>query len=622
MLLLNFIERVCSSGMHQKSITAWLTRIGLGLILLSPLYFSPATIFPFTVIKATLVHIGIGAVVMAAILNSYSLRSQIPIYPLTVGLILLLAIQTVAGVFGTNFELSFFSTFERSQGIYGLSFCIALSIAIASLQTKESDWRLIFRIVVAASSAIAILALAYFAGLYEAAFLERDFGRLAFTIGNAAIFGHYLAILTTLAFALCLVDYSVVDTKIRVLEVTALVLLFFCLVATGSRGGLLAFFLSAVVVLYGSPLPRKWKLITTIAGALAILSSLLLMWDIVETRLAETTLTNQSIAYRLDAWQIGWHAIMERPWLGWGSENFIALFGQFSTAMQVPNETFDSAHNHLIAISAGTGFVGLTGYSAVILLALFVLWRGLHSTSVATSGNTQLGLAILVSYQIASFFLFEALVSQPIFFIAIGYCLYSSQPLFKVTNRIRPAFSTVLMVIIVITFLQEARFVKSASHLRSVEARSDWATKLTAANAESGGIRQEELVYLFAMETWGDWRSFSDSQKLEVRGVLENLIGDSDILRLNWRTTFHIANAYLLMVEDYPNLIGQLQLLVKRTGQLAPERPQSHRLLANYFIATNQPKEARQVLESYLKKNPDRPIMLATLEKLKTNVAH
>tara|TARA_R110002072_G_scaffold59158_1_gene150691 strand:- start:30015 stop:31805 length:1791 start_codon:yes stop_codon:yes gene_type:complete len=595
--------------------------MGLAIILLIPLYFSSATIFPFVVLKAALVHFGIALVVFGAIFHQLKSAGPLRISALGVSLLIFLLISLISSYLGLSFEQSFFSTFERSQGLYSLFFSAALGLSLATTHTNEDIWRNSYRAIVITGSIIALLALGYFVGLFDVQYLYRDFGRLAFTAGNAAVFGNYLAILTTLAFALCLADYRTVSMRVSLLQLGMLGLLLFALLATGARGGLLAFLVSAVVILFGSALPKKWKLIATAAGSLILLVGIVALWDIVGTRLAESTLNNQSIAYRLDAWQIGWQATMERPWLGWGQENFIHVFGQFSSATQIANETFDAAHNHLIALGVASGAVGLLSYVTIVTIALAVLWRGLQSTSPLRSGNALLGLSIILSYQIAAVFLFDNIISQPFFFIALGYCLHLSTPITVLPSKLKPAIAGIAVLLFVATAVHEIRLYQSSIRLRTVEAVPDWTSKLIAANEESGGLRQEELIYLFAMKTSAEWRSLSPGHKQEVKQTLEKLIGDSNILRLNWRTIFNVSNAYLMMVNDYPEVVKNLELLVARTSQLAPERPQSHRLLAHYFIVTNQPERAKQVLEDYLNKNPKRPRMLEILDRLTPNDA-
>ena len=598
-----------------------LSGIGLAVILLCPLYFSSVTIFPFVVVKATLVHFGIGLIAIAAVWTHYQSTKPLPLNSLTLALLGFMITSLIGGYQGANFEMSFFSTFERSQGLYGLVFCIILSLSLATINRHEDLWRLTFRAIVVAGFVVSIPALVYFAGLYEASYLDRDFGRLSFTMGNAAVFGNYLAIVASLAFALCLVDNQTVSRRISILQVGMLTVLLVSLLATGARGGLLTFLFSAVAILYISSIPKKWKLITTSISILILVIGSVAMRDMLENRLVESTLGNQSISYRLDAWQIGWQAMLEKPWFGWGQENFISIFGQFSTPNQISNETFDTAHNHIIAIGVASGFVGLVSYFCVIAIAFFILLRGLHSTNQTMSDNSLLSLSIFLSYQMASLFLFENIISQPLFFISLAYCLYLAKPIRLLPSKLRPALAVMTVLAMLASSVYEVKVYQSATRIRTVEAVPDWSSKMIAANAETGGIRQEELLYLFAMEAWGDWRNLNQQEKAAVKLTLETLIGDSNIVALNWRTTFNIANAYLLMVNDYPDLVIQLELLVQRTLQLAPERPQSHRLLANYFLVTNQESQARRVLESYLKKNPERPRMLEMLERLNADAA-
>jgi O-antigen ligase len=400
------------------------------------------------------------------------------------------------------------------------------------------------------------------------------------------------------------------------LEGMVFLLLLLCLLATGTRGGILALGLTAPIILLASPISTRLKIIATISAFLVVSVGLFIMRDLILNRLVETTLGSQSIAYRIDAWQIGWQAIWERPWLGWGSDNFLVIFGQFGSAIQIPKETFDTAHNHLIAIAVGSGLIGLSLYFAVLGLTLVKLIDVVRGSDEIAKGNALLAAAAIISYQIASIFIFETIIAQPIYYLAIAYALMRSRTRVDFKAKWNTLILGIAAVLALAVIVNETAFWKSAERLRTVESSSDWTAKIAAARQETGGVRQEELLYLFSMETWQDWLMLSTQEKQSVRAVLDQLLIDSNIETLNWRTTFHLANAYLRMVSEYPDLQKSLKLLVDRTYQLAPLRPQSTRLLANYFIISGQTDRARQVLERYLEKNPDRPIMRTMLNEL------
>lgn len=578
--------------------------------------YSAEVIFPFVVPKAAAIHLGTVLITVAAALQLRQQEKNLHLSYLSMALILYLGIHLVAGFVGINPEQSFWSTFERSQGGLGLMLGVLFAFSAATLLTSEAGWRTLYRSVVLAGGIISVAALAYFIGFFDVPYFYRDFGRLAFTLGNAAIFGHYLSVLCALSLALCLADYKIVTRNFLFLEVTIFFCLLLCLVASGTRGGILALAVTTPIILFASPTTTKVKVIIAGISAVVMSLSLLLMWDVVQTRMIETTMNSQAIAYRIDAWEIGWRGILEKPWLGWGSENFISVFGQFSSAIQISNETFDTAHNHFVAIAVGTGLIGLGAYVLVLALIIYQLWIGIRSRDAERNGNAMIAGSIVISYQVASVFIFESIVTQPIFFIAVAYCLSLSESKFSIPSNRTLAMLCSLVLVVALVSVYEIKVWHSGKQLRAVESANNWQTKVNAARLQTGKLRQQELVYLFSVETSQHWVELNAHEKQQVRETLDQLVIDSQIETLNWRTTFHLANAYLRMVSDYPELIDSLQLLVDRTFQLAPERPQSHRLLANYFIVTGQNERATQVLASYLKKNPDRPIMQNMLERL------
>lgn len=600
----------------RSSILQGLVALCLATLMFVPLYFSSSTIFPFIILKATVSHLAILALGVMAAVSLWQSKKAPSLNVLGLALIAYLIVQLAASVQGVNPERSFFSTFERSQGIVSLVGWLLLAFSVSSLFESERSWRQLFQGLVVAACIIAVVALLFVVGAYDAPFLLRDFGRLAFTVGNSAIFGNYLGVLASLAFGLLLLDFRRVSTKFSSLQACQLGLLLFCLLATGSRSGILAFVSCAGLLVLLAPLPRKEKALVVLGVSSLALFAAVFFWDIVSARISATSFSSDSIGYRIEAWKIGWAAFQAKPILGFGPENFIQVFGQYSQINQISNETFDTAHNHLVALLVGSGVLGLLSYMVVVGLALFSLWRHYWHGGEAEQRNVLLVLTVIVSYQVTSLFLFDALVTAPLFFLALAYCLRVCLVRWHSPKHTNVAMFAVSILLLLVGIGYERKVFDAAQQIRTVEAKTPFDEKFKAATALSGGLRHEELLYFFALETWSNWQSLSQTEKVQAKQVMETLIGDSDIVALSWRTCLHISRAYLLFVQDGANNLSELQMLVNRTMQLAPNRPQSHRLMANYFLLTDQPDRARQVLTQYLAKNPDRPAMHDMLEKI------
>jgi hypothetical protein len=183
-------------------------------------------------------------------------------------------------------------------------------------------------------------------------------------------------------------------------------------------------------------------------------------------------------------------------------------------------------------------------------------------------------------------------------------------------QAVKPGLLVLALLLAVLT-VHEMRVLNNATQLLTLQAHPDWREKLqVAGDSVDERFRREEVLQLFAEQIWSDWQNVPGRQRQQVKASLEAYIAAEGLLNLNWRTLLHLARAYIVFVQGGANSHNELKLLVDRTLQLAPNRPQSHRLLANYYLVTGQPEAAKQVLEAYLARNPDRPVMQQMLERL------
>ncbi|MEK9166618.1 MAG: O-antigen ligase family protein, partial [Patescibacteria group bacterium] len=85
-------------------------------------------------------------------------------------------------------------------------------------------------------------------------------------------------------------------------------------------------------------------------------------------RLASASLTERTVKTRVISWQMAWEGIKERPFLGWGPENFILLSNKHYDPRLYDQEAwFDRAHNLVFDFTAAQGVVGLA-------LLLYLMW--------------------------------------------------------------------------------------------------------------------------------------------------------------------------------------------------------------------------------------------------------
>ena len=86
-------------------------------------------------------------------------------------------------------------------------------------------------------------------------------------------------------------------------------------------------------------------------------------------------LQRPSVQSRLAAWEAGLEGFAARPVLGWGPENFVAVFGRFASGYGAVGEPHDQAHGKLVEVAATTGAAGVAAYLGLWALALLAVWR-------------------------------------------------------------------------------------------------------------------------------------------------------------------------------------------------------------------------------------------------------
>jgi len=160
----------------------------------------------------------------------------------------------------------------------------------------------------------------------------------------------------------------------------ALALLFtgFILLATLSRGGLLAVALGVllVVALY---IPSRWRLVMAIGLAVGLVT----LGAYVGNRLDENIVGDAvGLSGRLEIWSRALLGIADFPLTGVGVNGFRrvvhALYPLYSIAADVD---LGHAHNHLLQTALDLGLPGLVGYLALWWISVGLLWstyRQLH----------------------------------------------------------------------------------------------------------------------------------------------------------------------------------------------------------------------------------------------------
>ena len=102
-------------------------------------------------------------------------------------------------------------------------------------------------------------------------------------------------------------------------------------------------------------------------------------------------LQRPGVQSRLAAWEAGLEGFAARPVLGWGPENFVAVFGRFASGYGAVTQPHDQAHGKLVEVAATTGAAGVAAYLGLWALALLAVWRAARGMA---AGERALALGV------------------------------------------------------------------------------------------------------------------------------------------------------------------------------------------------------------------------------------
>ena len=313
-----------------------------------------------------------------------------------------LVVSVVSAGFGASFTKSIWSDFQRMTGLWDLLHWYALILVAASVVRSAGGWALIFNWNLAITLGLSVIALtqAYGGDLSFLPFLpSRTYEilgtRVVATLGNASFLAAVLILNVLLATGFLARSFLPGEGEggeqagwlilgKRAFWAVVVVSGVWVLFLTGTRGALLglaagAALMAAAAVVWSSRGALRPVLLGSIAifallGGLFALdraggfpdtsSGRLSQPETGQERVVRTTGEDASVSLRFLFWKAGARAFVDRPFLGWGPENYSVAFDRF---VRPSHHTFlvDRAHNSVVEELATRGILGLLTFAAL-----------------------------------------------------------------------------------------------------------------------------------------------------------------------------------------------------------------------------------------------------------------
>ncbi len=320
----------------------------------------------------------------------------------------------LATIFASDSRAAFWSNYERGEGGFQMLHYYAFFFLLVFLFKEKKDWQRLFWLALTAAAGMILYGMGaaaftanpltgelanpfgfvgpYFSNgkLSNPTFLGRLFvgPRFQGSLGNPAYVAPYLMFSLFYIFWLWLSESGSKLLK-NILYGAAAAFLTVFFIASQTRGafvGLVAATFVFLAVLVIENQARRKQLLVLIA-VLVILLTVLIYYrntafvrQLPSGRLFDLAFSDRTFQTRLWTWNSAWQGFKERPILGWGPENFSAVFDKyFDPRHYVPGQNsetwFDYAHSLVFDYLAETGILGLLSFLGIFLVFYREWWK-------------------------------------------------------------------------------------------------------------------------------------------------------------------------------------------------------------------------------------------------------
>ena len=415
-----------------------LSKIFTGLALVTPLLINRTLYFPFISGKALTFRLLIEIALLLYLLHllfskdvktelrEFWLRFKKPIV-ICLGLVALLFI--VGSIFSTNPDLAFWSNYERGEGAWQVLHYFLFFVLLTTLFRTKKDFQSLFLVAIFSGLGAAFYGLTQIPAFPRPEHIEiiTTGDRASGTLGNAS----YLA--ANLLFTISLLGYFILRSKSQITQIVLSLGIFFSLTIffqTGTRGAFFGLILGLLTILISNLFvptrsTRAKRIILAVLLILILLASFAFItrnsenWSKlpIPDRYLDYQQAVRGIQPRLWTWSSGLAAAMERPWVGWGAENYGYPFDKYYNPNHLGHESyFDRTHNVFLEYWISGGIFLLLAHLATIFFAFRALAKQ-HKRGVFWS----ILLGLLVAYLIQGFFLFDFLVIYLNLYLVLAY---------------------------------------------------------------------------------------------------------------------------------------------------------------------------------------------------------
>jgi len=613
-----------SSSSHRHLVTA--IKIGLALILFTPLILLQNFYFPFIVPRNLFFRLIIDIVFSLCLYLSIVDINFRPRFNKGFILFFLFVISlTISSILGGHFAYSFWSNFERMDGLVNWLHIILYVIVLLGIFKNKEQWYGFFKISLFSAIITALIALGQRLGW---SFVMASTGgvRLTALMGNAAYVASYLMLHSFLAIYLLKVEWRKVIW--RYFYIGSLILFIFILISTQTRGAFLGLLVFAVLFVLGYLLVQRKDRNKFYYGALILLIAIFTFVTLLFTqkqatwvkdvslfsKISNISLSDTTAQSRLMIWRNSLEGVKEKPIFGWGEENFIYVFNKYFP-IEIFHDTgsevwFDRPHNILVQHLVQGGIVGFILYLSVFFYLIYLLYKK-YLKDKNEWFFSLFWSAFLLSFLVHDLFIFDSVNTNIILYLILAFLWQenaniSLDKFFNLFTKykyfIGLSLSTIFLILSVYFFYfsslsSNLSLIKFLSYSYNAKTTADLSMALDSwdrsFNASYLGIKEKtenlQKVTLALVQN----QSVDTKVKTEFFNktalVLEDIVNKypDDV-----RMAFFLVDFYSTFQTYQPEFVEKNIVLLEHLHQLAPQRPDTLLRLTSAYLANNKVDKA------------------------------
>jgi O-antigen ligase/tetratricopeptide (TPR) repeat protein len=404
---------------------------------------------------------------------------------------LFLLVMALANAQGVDPFNSFWGTLSRMDGWITLVHLFAYIVIASSMLTTERLWLSLFRLSLGISvlvSAYGILELLNLTPLHRPNHDWRQTRMVGtfqdeFSLSVYMLFHIFIA---ALLWATASKNHINQKTRYTVRLAYGAVIFIdtFALFASGTRGVVLGLAVgimvtSALLAIISTSSRIRFTAIGVIVSLLMCATALAMHTPLQNgpslSRLASLSVSDADVASRYYIYTTGWHGFLERPFMGWGQENYGIVFGRYYDPNINSRQWADRAHDIVLEMLVAGGLVGLLSYLAIFLATLWSIWREPGFSALEQCILT----GLLAAYMFQNLFEFDNISSYILLGTVLAYIIWRtnaphpSHTLFSkhtLQVRILPIVAIPIVAItLVIAWHINANAIRASIAVRQIE---------------------------------------------------------------------------------------------------------------------------------------------------------